>query len=226
MAIYPKRVVYKIVLALYTGSLLIPPKDNLSSTTWWRVAVWRQTRLTSRRQYQACLFGDSISAHLGNSFGQQVFNFALGGMSSISLCEQLKILVAAQVQCKKAIIAIGTNDAWYRISDDLFQMKMAEAIALARAMGASEVILIPPFYSTLAASLNPFLAGTITRVEEINALMRQVSAREKVSIASGIQALFNEQALKEDFTTDGVHLNAEGLKIYRQALLELLRTQP
>lgn len=223
LATYTRLVVYRIVIAFYTGSLRMPPKDRLSSTIWWQLAVRRQTWLTSGKQYQACLFGDSISAHLRDSVGGQVFNFALESMSTISLCEQLKILLQAQVKCKKAIIAIGANDAWYRISDDLFIKKLQEAIALVRSMGATEVILIPAFYSTVAASLDPFLAAPIPMVEKINALMGQVAAKEKVPIAaSEIQTLFQGLALNEDFTKDGVHLNGEGLNIYRQALLKLV----
>lgn len=215
-------VFYKIILAFSTGSLDIPPKDNLSSTIWWRLAVQHQTRLTAGRQYEVCLFGDSISARLGNSFDEKIFNFALDSMSTISLCEQLKTLLKAQVKCRKAIIAIGTNDAWYKMSDDLFLKKLQEAITLIKVMSAIEIVLIPAFYSTFTASLDPFLAAPISRVENINNLIRKVAEAEKVSIAaSEIQALFQEQALREEFTKDGVHLNPEGLKTYRQALLKL-----
>ncbi len=225
LAAYLRIAVYKVVLAFYTGSLLIPPKDNLSATTWWQLAVRRQARMTKGRRYETCLFGDSISAQLGNSLGQQTFNFALGGMSTVSLCEQLKILLRNQVKCVKAVIAVGANDAWYGIDDDLFVRKIREVIALIRAMGAIEIILIPAFYSTVSASSNPFLAASISRVEEINALLNQVAAMEEISIAAAeIQVLFEERALRESFTKDGVHLNPEGLDAYRQALLKLLRT--
>ena len=181
--------------------------------------------MTKGRQYEICLFGDSISAQLGNSLGQQIFNFALGGMSTISLCEQLKILSLTQVKCIKAVVAVGANDAWYGIDDDLFVRKLQEAIALIRTMGAIEIILIPAFFSTVAASLDPLLAAPITKVEKINALIRQVATVDEISIAAAeIQVLFEERALKGSFTKDGVHLNAEGLDTYRQALLKLLRT--
>ena len=40
--------------------------------------------------------------------------------------------------------------------------------------------------------------------------------------SSGIQALFKEKALNADLTIDGVHLNAQGLDIYRKVLLNIL----
>jgi lysophospholipase L1-like esterase len=51
-----------------------------------------------------------------------------------------------------------------------------------------------------------------------------VASTEKVLISnSGVQLLYNGQALKENLTTDGVHLNEDGKKIYREALLKILK---
>ncbi len=100
---------------------------------------------------------------------------------------------------------------------------MKEIIATVKQMGAKRVILIPAFYSTVAASHDPSMAGPIARVEEINGLIRQVAVTEKVLISGeGIQPLFEGQALKQNLTTDGVHLNADGKNIYRQAILRIL----
>jgi len=201
--------------------------DNLSSAPWWQLAVKYQNIDTKSKQYYGCLFGDSISSGLGNTLGEQTYNFALPGMSTVSLVEQLKTLIPANVKCQKAIIAIGTNDALYGTSNTLFVNKMAETISLSQSLGAKQVILIPAFYSTVAASQNPNLAGTIPRVEEINALIHQVAATENVPIeASGIQALFKDRALKENLTIDGLHLNPAGIDIYRQALLKILSSTP
>ena len=198
-------------------------RDNVTSTLWWQLAVDNQMHLTKDRQYQGCVWGDSISSALGDSLGEQNFNFAIGGMSSVSLLEQLKDLIPNHFKCQKAIIAIGTNDAMYGISDEEFVKNMKEAIALLRSMGTQKIILIPAFYSTVKASYEPNLAGTITRVDEINALICQVSISENVQIeAAGIQALFKDRSLNESLTIDGVHLNAKGLDIYRQVLATIL----
>ncbi len=199
--------------------------DNLSSAAWWQLAVEYQDIDTQSKQYYGCLFGDSISSGVGNTLGDKIYNFALPGLSTTSLVEQLKTLSSANLKCQKAIIAIGTNDALYGTSNALFVKQMEETIALVQSLGATQVILIPAFYSTVAASYEPNLAGSIKRVEEINALIRQVAATQKVPIeAEGIQPLFKGQALKENLTIDGVHLNAEGIEIYRQALLKILNS--
>ena len=212
---------------LYSSSSEVPPKDNLSSTALWQIEVQYQMLAIQGKQYEACLFGDSITAELGNSMGEHIFNFALDGLSTISLVEQLKFLNTADVKCQKTVIAIGGNDAWYGMSDELFVKKLKEAIALVRTKGTQQIFLIPAFYSTVAASLDPSIAAPLKRVEEINTLIEQVATTEKVSVeAEGIQPLYQNNILKDNLTTDGDHLNAEGLEIYRQALFKIIKSTP
>jgi lysophospholipase L1-like esterase len=199
-----------------------PPKDNVSSSPLGKIALQYQTLAAQNKQFSGCLFGDSTSAALGNTLGNGTFNFGLNGLSTISLLEQLKSLIPTKVKCEKAIIAVGGNDALYGISDELFSKNLQEAIALVRTMGNKEIFLIPAFYSTVAASSDPTVAAPLSRVEQINALINQVAETEKVPVAAGLAPLYENNALKESFTSDGEHLNAEGLKIYRQALLQIL----
>ena len=213
--------------SLYSTSEEVPPKDNLSSTTLWQLEVQYQVIATQGKAYKGCLLGDSITAELGTTLGDKTFNFALNGLSTISLVEQLKHLNTAQVKCEKTIIAIGGNDAWYGLSDEIFTKNMQEAIALLRKMGNQQIYLIPAFYSTVAASLDPSIAAPLQRVEEINVLIDRVAARENVPVAAqGIQPLYENNVLKDNLTTDGDHLNAAGLAIYRAALLNILKNTP
>lgn len=213
--------------SLYANDNSLPPKDYLSSTILWQLEVQYQILATQDRQYQACLFGDSITAELGTSLGKQTFNFALNGLSASSLVEQLQRLTPARVQCEQAIISVGGNDAWYGISDQLFIEKLKKAIVLTRNFKTQRIFLIPAFYSSVAASLDPSIAAPLKRVEEINVLINQVAAIEKVPVeAKGIQLLYENNVLKDKLTTDGDHLNAAGLEIYRQALLDILKVTP
>ena len=200
-----------------------PPKDDVTSSPLGRIALQYQTLAAQNKQFSGCLFGDSISAGLGNTLGSGTFNFGLNGLSTISLLEQLKSLIPTKVKCEKAIIAIGGNDALYGISDELFSKNLQEAIALIRTMGTKEIFLIPAFYSTVAASSDPKVAAPRSKVEQINVLINQVAETEKVPVAAaGLAPLYENNILKENLTSDGDHLNAEGLKIYRQALLQIL----
>ncbi|HEY9671405.1 MAG TPA: alpha/beta hydrolase [Waterburya sp.] len=212
---------------LYPNSSEVPPKDTLSSTLLWQLEVQYQILATQGKQYDGCLFGDSITAELGNSLGERTFNFALDGLSTISLVEQLKRLHTTPVKCQKAVIAIGGNDAWYDLSDELFSQKLKKSIALVRSMDTPQIFLIPAFYSTVEASLDASIAAPLKRVEEINTLIEKIAATEEIPVeAQGIQSLYEKNALKENLTSDGDHLNAEGLKIYRRALLNILNSSP
>lgn len=197
--------------------------DKLGDLAWWRSKVKDQAQSSQRKQYKGCLFGDSISSGLGNTLGKDAANFAMGGLSTVSLLEQLKTLKAANVQCQNVMIAIGTNDAWYAIRNDEFVSNLEQIILLTRSMGASQVTLTPAFYSTLEASRNPNVAGTIERVEEINALIRQVADVEGVAIVDqGLEPLFDDRSLKAGLTSDGVHLNEDGKKIYKKVVVKVL----
>ncbi|WP_292848832.1 alpha/beta hydrolase [Nostoc sp. NMS8] len=208
---------------LSSGSADAPPKDDVSSSPLGKIALQYQALAAQDKQFSGCLFGDSVSAELGNTLGNGTFNFGLNGLSTISLVEQLKSLIPTKVKCEKAIIAIGGNDAWYGISDELFTKNMQEAIALIRTMGTKEIFLIPAFYSTVAASLDPTVSAPLPKVKQINVLINQVAETEKVPVAAaGLAPLYDNNVLKENLTSDGDHLNAEGLKIYREALLQIL----
>lgn len=146
-------------------------------------------------------------------------------MSLVSLTAQLEALKKAGVKCDRAIVAMGTNDAWYGISHETFLFLMQETIALLRAMETNQIVLIPAFYSTVAATLNPLRAASIQRIDEINLLLDRAAASEKVTVASTENlALYCNGELREDLTTDGVHLNQQGCQIYREFLWEIYQT--
>ncbi|MBD0301310.1 MAG: alpha/beta hydrolase [Tolypothrix sp. T3-bin4] len=208
---------------LFLASSNATQKDNLGSSPLWQLELQYQVFASEGKKFSGCLFGDSISAQLGNSLGEGNFNFAFNGVSSISLVQQLQRLTPTKVKCEKTIIAVGANDALYQLTDEEFSKSLKEAIALVRTSGTKEIFLIPAFYSTVAASKDPSVAAPLAKVEQINAVMNQVAASENVPVvAEGIAPLYENNVLKDNLTTDGDHLNAEGLKIYRQALLNIL----
>ncbi|MBW4576093.1 MAG: SGNH/GDSL hydrolase family protein [Aphanothece sp. CMT-3BRIN-NPC111] len=203
------------------------PTDTLVSDPGWQNQVKNQVNAIQGKEYKSCLFGDSISAGLQNSIAPRTFNFALNGMSTVSLVEQLKILTAAHLKCNQIIIAIGTNDALYHISDDSFIKNMQYIIAIARKTGTQQIVLIPAFYATITASHDSKMAGTNEIIDEINVLIDKIGVKEQVFVAAkSIQALFKNHALNEKLTIDGVHLNEDGLTLYRLALLEIIYKLP
>lgn len=212
-----------LVVSPLLPAISSPKVDKLPITDWWRSNLKSQITASAGKQYNGCVFGDSISSGLGNTLGRSNYNFAMGGMSTVSLLEQLKQLKAGNVRCQKAVIAIGTNDAMFAISDRTFRNNLRQIVTLSRGLGASDITLIPAFYSTVEASHNPDLAGTIKRVDQISGLIQQVAKEQDIRLLKNqIQPLFRDRSLKQELTSDGVHLNDNGKAIYRQVLLNLL----
>jgi lysophospholipase L1-like esterase len=200
------------------------PTDTLASRPEWQNEVKSQLAIAQNQHYKVCLFGDSISSGLGYSLGEGSFNFAIAGMSSVSQLEQLKRLTTAGVKCEALLMALGTNDAAYRVTDGQFEKNMKAIVAQVRTqMGVKAVAMIPAFYSTVEASHDPSLAGPLHRVNRINGLIERIAAQEKTILMNdGLEGLFEGQALKQTLTTDGVHLNPDGVTIYRAALLKMM----
>lgn len=212
------------ILVLFDVNSLELPTDTLSSQAGWQDEVKYQVYVTQKSQINICIFGDSITAMLGNTLGNNTFNFAMGGMTTISQLEQLKFLTAVNVKCNKAIVALGTNDAIYKTRGIQYVRNLRKIVStIGGQLGAKQVLLIPAFYSTVEASHNVMMAAPVERVEQIKKLTRQVATTEKIPIAEQeIQLLYEGQALKKNLTADGVHLNANGKKIYREALLKII----
>jgi hypothetical protein len=148
--------------------------DTLNDQDGWIAKVKTLAANNQGQQYPTCLFGDSISSGLKNSLQPTITNFAMGGLSTVSLTTQLKYLNQAGVRCQ-----------------------------------------------------DPSMAGPLQRVDEINALMQQVATSEDVGLmTSGLESLYYNHALKDELTTDGVHLNDNGNQIYRQALLAIAAIMP
>ncbi len=212
-----------LIAAPLTVALQAPRPDNLSTYPWWTAQITLQAQQNKGQRYGACLFGDSISSGLGQTLGANTVNFGTGGLSTVSLRTQLEILKKANIGCDRAVIAIGTNDAMYIISDTQFVINLRKSLDLVRSMGAQQIILVPAFYSTLAASENPMAAGPLSRVDEINRLIYQVADEQGIPvIADGLNALYEGNELREDLTFDGVHLNEDGKTIYRDFLKRIL----
>ena len=196
--------------------------DNLTRSRWWAHTLRAQVHESQGLAFESGLFGDSISSGLGLMLEGNLLNFALGGLSSVSLVHQLRALSAAKVKISRGAIAIGTNDALYGTPDPVIARNVQESIRLVQEMGAGRVHLIRAFYATERASKNSWLAGSNQRITEINDLLAETASLESIHfVRDELQALFRKTELNPKFTGDGVHLNALGKQVYRKILLEI-----
>lgn len=202
------------------------PTDTLSDQPQWQETVDYQQAVVDRQHVRVCLFGDSISSGIENTLGNDTFNFAIPGMSTISQLEQLRRLSASKLQCDRAIVAIGTNDAAYRTNPNQFEQNLTQIVRqLRQSFGVQHIVLLPAFYSTVAASRDPSLAGTLDRVQAVNDRIEAVGRSENLPVLRAATApLFAGFALRDDVTIDGVHLNGRGKQLYRAELLKIVNS--
>ena len=202
-----------------------PPTDNLTSQPGWRKLIKHQAN-SIQGEYKSCLFGDSISQPLHTSLGKGNSNFAASGMSTVSLIVQLKLLISANLRCRKVIIAIGTNDAFYRIKERALIENLKQVIALAHKTGAERIIFIPAFYASIAIERDPDMEDTNKQIKEVNAVMSKIGTEHHVLVeTANIEKLFINQTLKEELTADGIHFNQYGLNDYRTILLKMINNK-
>jgi len=215
--------IYNLISISNVSPGMIPTKDTLSDSPIWQLGLQYFQIATKGKRFSACLFGDSITAEFGNKVGINNFNFAFEGLSTVTLVEQLQVLATNQVSCQKAVIAVGGNDAWYTMSDDAFRQKLQESIGILRKMKTKDIYLVPAFNSTVAGSKDPTVAASLERIIQINQIINQVGDGEKIPVLTdGVAPLYENNALKDNLSSDGDHLNEEGLKIYKAALKSIL----
>jgi lysophospholipase L1-like esterase len=211
------------VFVLLNWNYINLPTDTLMIQRGWKETIKYQKYLNQNGYFKACFFGDSLLYELG-SMGNDTFNFAISGTTTISLLEQMKILETGNFKCQTAIVGIGTNDAHYRIMPEQFRQNLQQIIDIIKEqMTPDRVIFIPAFYSNPQVVSNPLEARSIAKIDELNQIVRDIAQSEKGIFAdTAIQPLFENKLLKATLTDDGIHLNLEGKKIYRKALLNLI----
>lgn len=220
--VYKNGYLGRLFVLLNLNSLNLPT-DTLMAQRGWKETIKYQKYLSQNRHFKSGLFGDSLLYELG-SMGNDTFNFAISGTTTISLLEQMKLLEMGNFKCQTAIVGIGTNDAYYRTMPEQFRQNLQQIIDIIKnKMTPDRVIFIPAFYSNPQVMSNPLEARSIAKIDELNQIVREIAQSEKGIFAdTAIQPLFENKILKNTLTDDGIHLNLEGKKIYRKALLNLI----
>jgi hypothetical protein len=79
---YPEQrltIVLPKVLKLVDASVPKPPRDRLGSTPFWQAWVDYQATTNHHKHVQTCIFGDSISAELGDTLAWIIHDVAKEG---------------------------------------------------------------------------------------------------------------------------------------------------
>ena len=151
----------------------------------------------------------------------EVVNLGVGGDTTASLAERLDQVVAAQPD--SVVLLIGANDFGSRRSvEQVVRGVESILVTMRRELPGTRLLL---------QSILPRTADQAPRIQDANRHLRQFSSTVRAQWLDLWPALADEsgEALRPEFTTDGVHLSDEGYRAWVAELLpglERLRGEP
>lgn len=149
--------------------------------------------------------------------GQNVVNRGIGGDTIEGLTERLDVCVEALAP-RRVYVMIGTNNLWWAspnaTTDDLAAL-CATLLDRLRAAAPQALVTVQSVLPSSgdAAGMNP-------RTRALNERLKQL-AESRGMIYLDLQPLMadSEGRLRDEFTTDGIHLTAAGYEAWLEGLL-------
>tara|TARA_B100001179_G_C18591544_1_gene404938 strand:+ start:954 stop:1715 length:762 start_codon:yes stop_codon:yes gene_type:complete len=161
------------------------------------------------------MVGDSITAQgrWHEMFpGISIVNRGVGGDTVGGVRERLPSITA--VEADTYFLMIGTNDALMDNPDAAILDHYAAVLDGLQADGA-EVYVHPILQCGAIAQCTPAVHDKIDR---LNAQITKLARQKNAQIIDLNPALTDEDGLKPELTWDGLHLNSEGFRLWREAI--------
>jgi lysophospholipase L1-like esterase len=153
--------------------------------------------------------------------GRPVAERGIGGDSTRGVRHRLEDIAA--LRPRVVVVMAGHNDLAMHRSPQAVAADLRSIATTLLDEGASRVILT----SVLPTAADHPLAGRLNPgAEEVNVLLRRITDGRRVHLLDLTPALAPDGALHPAFSSDGVHLSAEGYRRWRDALLPLLAAVP
>lgn len=186
-----------------------------------------RTRFTIEQVQQSrgdsiLLVGDSIIEGLFlDVVGRGVINGGMGGAGVDHANALLQQIVPGAMH--SVVIAVGVNDTMrtsYRRAED-WERAFRKLTSRARMVARHGVVVctVLPVEGGKPLGATYFDAA---KIREVNQAIRRVAREQGATLVDGF-AMFEPLLGKAEFTTDGVHLNAEGYAKLRAGLAKALR---
>lgn len=161
------------------------------------------------------IVGDSITeaAFLPSTIcGHSVVNAGIGGLTSSSYLGLIKSQgLLSDMKASLTIIALGTNNAQKLASIEEFESSYKDLLTVLKQHSSSIVLAgIPPLED---GALTPYF--DLAKAEQINRAIQLIAGEEHLAFAPF--------AREETPTTDGVHLTAEGYKLWRGTVISAIQ---
>lgn len=179
-------------------------------------------------------FGDSITAlstwpqEVATTLNMHLVNAGIGGNTTDHAAARLERDVLSQ-DPDFVIISFGSNDFYRRggapqVAVDAYKANLLDFVTAVRKSGATPLLMTPPFISE-SASGGPTLypEGTVNAALDTYVdAMRALAEEEKVDLID-IHAMCDDgQSVNIFLSADGVHLSAEGDKMYTTTIVDYM----
>lgn len=167
--------------------------------------------------YDIVFIGDSITedANWEDIFpNYRVANRGIGGDTSDGIVERMDSIISTKAS--KAFIMVGVNDLTKRTSIDVIFNNYQQIIAPLLANDISVYLQSTLYVATRGEEFNLSIAMLNQKLESFAA------QNNKLAYINLNKTLSVNRALKSDFSEDGVHLNAQGYKAWKDAIKDYL----
>jgi GDSL-like Lipase/Acylhydrolase family len=177
-----------------------------------REAMFALTKLSTTK---VVMLGDSLTeappwSEITGCFF--VVNRGIVGDSSAGVAKRLDEII--KLKPAAVFLMIGVNDVASDIATETIVKHVRETIRkLTRAGARVYLTLVLPVSAGYAQKLNP-------RINELNAAYAELARQSKISLIDfRDQVRAEDGSLREELTTDGIHLTPEAYRVWRDAVM-------
>lgn len=161
------------------------------------------------------MVGDSITAYgrWDEMFpGRKIVNRGIGGDTIQGVKDRLPAVIA--VRPRKAFLMVGVNDAFYRNPNSEILARYAAVLDDLKDAGVTVFV-----QSTLECGDNPVCTvETRDQIRALNRGLRHLADQRSMLFVDLNASMSGAGGLKPTYTWDGVHLNGEGYRVWRDIL--------
>jgi lysophospholipase L1-like esterase len=145
--------------------------------------------------------------------GKRVANRGIGGETTEGLLTRLNALPKARL----IFLQIGINDLLMGQTPQKTAQRYSQIIKSLEVSGTQKVVPVQVFYTRYSPDVNP-------AVSELNAFLLEAWQKEGREYLTLNEDLSPKRELLQNYTLDGIHLNAQGYRIWIQKIKDHLKT--
>lgn len=202
------------------------PRHQLSYQQW--VDILKQEAQVAAQQRPpklSILVGDSLSLWFPGELlpkDRNWLNQAISGETSNGLLKRLNLF--DQTQPETIFVMIGINDLIRGVDDQVILENHRQMMSYLRQSHPQAKIFVQSILPHGGATAtwegkNKLLAIPNSRIQQLNQQLQSIAVKERVQYLD-LYSLFVDQQgnIRQELTTDGLHLNPAGYLVWRTAL--------